>query len=113
MKQHITTKQLMEVHQDIMMEAINSDKFNELLEQVSQSNVGMRNLYLQALAKEVTIGKMIEILHDSGECIDMFNGNENGRFDGYCVWIGTLGETRKEELCDALWEAVKYVLEIE
>ena len=65
----------------------------------------------EEIAKEFTIGKMIEIINDSGECLDMFNGNENGRLGKWCVWVGTLGEVRDTELCDALWEAVKYILQ--
>jgi len=99
MKQHINPSQALE---------LTSKQFYSMFSEVVE-----RKDYWHYHHIKITIGKMIEILVDSKECIDIFNGNENGLLGEYCVWVGTLGETRKPELCDALWEAVKYVLDKE
>ena len=104
MKQHITVKQL---------EEITYDQAKELLD-ISGLIVDVNELYfgnnedslIEKISQKFTIGKMIEILKSNGygeiEMYEQYIGEPRDEKYKECVMVSS---------CDALWEAVKYVLE--
>jgi len=80
MKQHITIKQ-----------------WNELSEKLKGAFADQKCFEDIISPHECNIGKMIEFLNESDD-IYMLEG------------FAKLGKYREDELCDALWEAVKYKL---
>jgi len=109
MKQHITKEQFevilknttiqewMKIEKKLSLKKVNSTNFEEIQ---------------RLLAEQLTIGKMIEILGED------FCSIERTADDTFCINVFTLTEDspkyfEDESICDALWEAVKYVLEQE
>lgn len=108
MKQCIGWKQMNELSDDQLARLLNMEE----------------DLFIWAkeacINQEFTIGKMIEILQDSslGFNIKKDFDSISERFEGWEVYfyketaVDTVVESciNKDELCDALWEAVKYLL---
>jgi len=114
MKQHITVEQMKEIEDKTLAKYMPLE-FTHSLEAVcyygAESATGI--IGLNKMAEMITIGKMIEILKSKG--VNWFE-----------VGYPEIKETREKKvfikitkdlyfwgdnLCDALWEAVKYVLE--
>lgn len=92
MKQHITPKQAREVTEE---------KFYSIFDEVV-----VRKDWANFHHKKVTIGKMIEFLYSKGHKITVDNCKPSSVKD----WL-TGEEYCQMELCDALWEATKNVLQ--
>lgn len=100
MKQHITPKQLAE---------IDKARIQELLQVTSTIE---RNNYYEFHCSKMTIGKMIEILEFKFPTIYIENQLPAGLRDSirYRVFQQGAGHHYGDNLCDALWNAVKDVL---
>lgn len=122
MKQHITTEQMKEV-------VYNATAMFNLLQSLSitieDAKVAMmlrshgEEMLIAKMAKELTIGKMIEILINSDFCFPNIGLTESKNRSEYIVaGVTCLSGSEKyrgktfegDSLCDALWEAVKKVL---
>jgi len=114
MKQHITVEQLKELEVGVIIETFfkNNPNKNNLIKNY-QNTKEKSDIWYDWVSREITIGKMIEILKSKG--VNWFE-----------VGYPEIKETREKKvfikitkdlyfwgdnLCDALWEAVKYVLE--
>jgi hypothetical protein len=112
MKQNINVEQMKEVKDTVLAEALNDLEFKEGLGTLNillPEDYRERDIWLHNMASRVTIGKMIEIINNKKYyfCIEE-------------VGITIFDEGQDEyvsfnngELADALWEAIKYVLEEE
>lgn len=75
------------------------------------------NKLVRFLHHDITIGKMIEILNDNNEydkfhfykCLLVDIDGDKETVSGWCVEYKK-NEFREEELCDALWKAVKEMI---
>jgi hypothetical protein len=98
MKQHITVEQAKE---------ISAEQFYSLFDEIVE-----RKNWTEYHHKKITIGKMIEILGD--EIAEMSpTWNDDNKIIRWAVDVCNAnygGWFSSEELCDALWEAVKKVL---
>ena len=97
MKQHITSKQLKEIN-DLQLKRI----CNILIWSNLQTDIE----WMYA-SEELTISKMIDILSNYKQ-IEITQGR--------VWWVTFIDNSLKvsgNELCDALWEGVKYILNIE
>jgi nitroimidazol reductase NimA-like FMN-containing flavoprotein (pyridoxamine 5'-phosphate oxidase superfamily) len=116
MKQHISVEQFKSTDERIIekiVKDIYEDTENETL-YFSERHITFldseNKSYFRVLIKNITelidIGKMIEILkkHYKDEWTNVIF---------YATMHGDVYERENNELCDALWEAVKYVLEVE
>lgn len=96
-----------------MKQNITKDQLNELSEKGKEKIRGWQmepykgTWYEGELSPLLSIGQMIEFLGDFCIDVDLSNGKLNG--------TGYITEAREDgmELCDALWEACKEVLEDE
>jgi len=98
MKQHITIKQLYE---------LNDKAGKRLLKWCSKNASGLFGGYVTTklgMFPILSIGQMIEFLGDNLKCVEEFSTNPT-----VVLYGGRIFE--KKELCDALWEAVKKILE--
>ncbi|MFW5890759.1 MAG: hypothetical protein ACOCUI_00915 [bacterium] len=99
MKQYITVEKLSKLsHKEL-------EKATEIFG--SNDDWECDYLFLCRLAKKITIGKMIEILQNDKRQLRM-----NQSLEGY--WRVELDYINghsfyQKELCDALWEAIKYM----
>lgn len=126
MKQHITTEQLWELSKWSVLEQEKTwdeiVEFNTLMgyewNLTPEENEHYTfNKCCEDSARWTTIGKMIELIEqhidtmepdDGGWTIGIIiNSKFNAKHGGYDVSIKNI---KAIELCDALWEAVKYVL---
>ena len=116
MKQHITVKQAKELSVELIMKQLNNDKLNLC--------ISFEESFWNAVAESTNIGRMIEILEDLSSSKDeqyiYFETSLRRNIDYVLhkvVYISHFDNgghpTNKEfvniELCDALWEALKYV----
>jgi hypothetical protein len=120
MKQHITVEQLFEL-QDYTLAEVMDEEFQNAVRDINcnpyMSDTEKDNL-IEVLAEQVTIGKMIEILSSKYDVVDYSDNREFGMgytvscitFDSYDWCDDEHREYIANELCDALWEAVKEVL---
>jgi hypothetical protein len=110
MKQRVTADQIGE---------LTTEQFKRLSLPVSEAHISefdrLKDIGIAAdwVSKQITIGKMIEILQDKIAYFGMHN--MFARIDSkQCHWWGVQKpknfDIRAEELCDALWEAVKKIL---
>lgn len=102
MKQHITVEQFNEASDDIQYKLYKILRFR----------------HEKDLASNTNIGKMIEILRDKGFdyteiCEQEKIYNEPIQYIGIRRAEIEMLEFFSETICDALWEAVKYILEVE
>ena len=108
MRQHITVEQMKGVKDKVLAKYMDL-RFTHLLEAVCyySDDIIKVNRYLKEMSKMVTIGKMIEIIYKYDDVEIQSSGKQ--------WYIGVAGhiETQAIELVDALWEAVKIVLEEE
>lgn len=101
MKQHILPKQV---------EEIKKEQFYSLF-----NNLVYRNDYAKYHHKKVTIGKMLEVLTEKNIVLDIkltsmdTQDNNNGFVIINNVFYSK--EYKAKELCDALWEAIKDILQ--
>jgi len=123
MKQSITRGQLEELKEDQIAKHFGVDKL-EIYRKTYVDEVAnyVRNEHLRARAREITIGNMIAILGNKLFFIQCTEHNSLGMAEhfinnGICYSVeimisddDTIGFMRNE-LCDALWEAVKQVLQ--
>lgn len=110
MKQHITVEQLQELtnKQQISLATLAGEYGN-------CCNTGGETMNLGKLRGKFTIGKMIEILdkHHS----ELYNRLEiyKNELDEWCIGLNTGEELiwleYNDDLCDALWEAVKKIID--
>ncbi len=133
MKQHITVEQLNEYNKDCwtgqqIKKVFETKSLDEYLHQ-RESEWLMSNRMVnwdrwdqiagdweEKTSKVITIGKLIEVLHNSNnKCYISIDYILRSEWAGESDWhVNTYDKIFiKEELCDALWEAVKYVLEEE
>lgn len=94
MKQHILPKQALEIPEDYFYKIFNGD-------------IVKRNDWYKYHHKKVTIGVMIEFLHNKKIALEI-----NSMYTFYRVGSDQpdLPAVSRTELCDALWEIVKYEL---
>ena len=106
MRQHITVEQMKGVKDKVLAKYMDL-RFTHLLEAVCyySDDIIKVNRHLKEMSKMVTIGKMIEIIYKYDDVEIQSSGKQ--------WYIGVAGhiETQAEELVDALWEAVKIILE--
>jgi len=114
MKQHITVEQLAELELDLRETDKIIDKFN--LPRVSLDYMDLPAI-ARWVSKQITIGKMIEILSSEYNAVNIDDNREFGK--GYNIHCALFKNDWKEdihkeyrdfELCDALWKAIKEVL---
>lgn len=111
MKQHVSWSQLKALPKDKakILNKLIQEKYRVCLDFVN-SDIGQRyyetNLY--QLSKQITIGRMIEILRKKS-LDDVMIYNNTITYCGAGGGYTPEGQTH-EELCDNLWEAVKEVL---
>lgn len=108
MKQHITTDQFLELESILNPDLEEPNKFWRY--KLEDYGIDVDNCGDEFIAEEFTIGKMIQILsrkhyfacgkYMNNSCEDLYGViiTEEKIFDEH------------EELCDALWEAIKYFL---
>jgi len=108
MRQNITLEQLKEIKSEMLV---------PLIKQGVLSKKGHHLIMLPYMAKQLTIGKMIEILDSITDDIEIMSDYQRDeKQDKYkCFWVEFENEGIKrffieKELCDALWQAVKEVL---
>ncbi len=103
MKQHITEKELEKFCEE------NENEATKLIKIISKDidfiPLGTENLIF---AEKVNIGKMIEILEQDNKLLDITN-TYHPKHAGWGIIINGK-EIKSQELCDALWEAVKTIL---
>jgi hypothetical protein len=120
MKQHITVNQMKEVKYKELAKYM-SLHFTHLLEAVCYYGADrpLGRDKLSEMSRMITIGKMIEIIDKKTEhhfIIDacLLKGNNYKNLgEGYGVSLRGKYHNKNfnyKELCDALWEAVKYLL---
>ena len=98
MKQNITVEQLKQCSDFIIKKMglmLGYEKINS-------------NAIWQAMAQDITIGKMIEILEEREEYPQIHLSQD---IDWAVEIESNIVAFVSKELCDALWEAVKFVLE--
>ena len=109
MRQHITVEQMKGVKDKVLAKYMDL-RFTHLLEAVCyySDDIIKVNRYLKEMSKMVTIGKMIEIIYKYDCDVEIQSAGKQW-------YVGVAGhiETQAIELVDALWEAVKIVLEEE
>ena len=107
MRQHITVEQMKGVKDKVLAKYMDL-RFTHLLEAVCyySDDIIKVNRYLKEMSKMVTIGKMIEIIYKYDCDLEIVSAGKQW-------YIGVAGHinTESEELVDALWEAVKIILE--
>ena len=105
MKQNITTKQVNEVHP---MDTLNLAVILDIACRDYKNDEELDNL----IADRMTIGKMIEILEISLPTLHIDKRLKIGMMESnrYDVFQQGAGTYYADNLCDALWEAVKEVL---
>jgi len=96
MKQHITMQQFIKLD--------NMSKFSK------KTGISEDTILYEHVAKIITIGKMIEIL-SSEYIVDVLVDTSpdvvlRSKLDGEALYV-----TTEDELCDALWEAIKFMFE--
>jgi len=90
MKQHITEEQILEISN-------NDIAFCKLKEWVGQKSIPL-----------LSIGDMISLIEQRGN----INSIENRAGDWYIKDTESTYYTRNTDLCDALWESVKFLLKM-
>jgi hypothetical protein len=120
MKKHITVNQMKEISDKELAKYMDLH-FTHLLEAVCYYGADrpLGRDKLSEMSRMITIGKMIEIIKDNGyDFIEMYAQNIEEESDVkhkeyIAISSGELypAEFFEETICDALWEAVKYVLE--
>lgn len=103
MKQYISKSQLKELTQKQMDKLLMYMNDKDYMPHGSQMMLHNNGWYL---AEFLNIGEMIEFLDENDEIGQIYKDSE-GWSIADCVEIG-----KSKELCDALWEAVKEVLEV-
>ena len=105
MKQHITVEQLHEAHP---MDTLNLAVMLEISCRDYQNDEGLDKM----IADRMTIGKMIEILESALPTLRIDKRLKTGMMGSnrYDVFQQGAGTYYADNLCDALWEAVKEVL---
>ena len=99
MKQHITYEQIQEIDAKIVFDLFGFHRdANTECDSIIKEN---------RIHPSVTIGKMIEILNNEGNLIIIKIENE---WTASLVTYLNSFDYDSDELCDALWEAVKEVL---
>jgi hypothetical protein len=93
MKQHITKEQWLELGEENREDLVENEIFNSLLPSIGEMIEFLGELDIQNPI-EVMTGTIVSI--DGWRVVKYFDDGSNG-------W-------EKEELCDALWEAVKHKL---
>lgn len=107
MKQYITIEQIRELNVEQigkLSHFINSKI--AITDDIKSKDSILNKGIIATISCQCNIGKMIEILGDR------FDGLERC-WEGYWVHLYDSGEKERfegKELCDALWEAIKYVL---
>lgn len=118
MKQHITKEQLNELNDEQILELINFvyNQNHRTIEGRGSAGLEIegRHYYTGDIAQfRCTIGKMIEFFqHKNIRCVGIsFQTNPSN----ISVWekTGPPKRFREQELCDALWKAVKHILRYE
>lgn len=118
MKQHITVDQLIQIDSKIMKPYFDEWEIALAFDDVCTHGTKHPSykVLMSKLSYHITIGKMIEILKPCHLSID----NDWDTMDEEIVdwWIVYLNDEvvkkfESKELCDALWEVVKYILEEE
>ena len=110
MKQHITIGQLEELSDKQKEKLIKYMDAKGYLPHGTQMMLNNSGYYL---AQAFSIGQMIEFLDDKrawNKSIEDYPGNPYVGGNDYCVSLNYWSKG-SEELCDALWSAVKEVLE--
>ena len=102
MKQHITLEELREVDSSLIAEKLVKTGFVKV-----EDNEWIKS---DKAAKQLNIGKMIEILRSKSHSIMIETDSDLGVEWWNVVDYDTGKFLQSKELCDALWEAVKYVL---
>ena len=97
MKQHITEEQLGELSEKGM------EKWFDFLWNTVLKKDTFRGTTNSEIIELTTIGQMIEFLDEN----EIWFQKDEKSWD---VWVQYQGAYTKKELCDALWEAVKEVL---
>ncbi len=130
MKQHITELQIKELNEEQLLSLIkimyNANPINFKVEHdiISYNRKGgATNRYyvhgLNLLSRKLTIGKMIEILDNETDDLEIIRDHQRDLEQNIykCYWIDVIKEEggckrsfEEKELCDALWEAVKEIL---
>lgn len=109
MKQHISVEQVWEL-------AKNKDdwdsitRFNTLAKIRFYGFEKNFNDCCKTTAEQTTIGKIIEILRDKELYVSCFMGQGYNRVTISSYDYETTKEFEYDNLCDVLWQAVKYVL---
>lgn len=110
MKQHITDEQLLEIgYNKCVRTVIAKNKQDRFIKEYDLS--GNKSQWEEHISEQFTISRMIEILIDYEPRIDVLSKDEFK----VVLWKDTLissdyTEYIERELCDALWEAVKYTM---
>jgi len=101
MKQYITVKQLGELTENQITKlcTLITDDIGVLLVDTDET-----------IAEMTTIGKMIEILEQHGEYPNIYISNNPGVKTWEVQSVPYTDAFEKEELCDALFEAIKTIL---
>lgn len=119
MKQHITLEQLKEINILNINKVTKSEEIKSIIKNIKYFEKSERENYpykynnvcqylWDRLAGKITIGKMIEILYKYDCDIQIISAGKQ-----WYIEVAAHIRRDSEELADALWEAVKYVLEVE
>ena len=105
MKQHITVEQLNEAHP---MDTLNL----AVILDISRRDYRNDDELDKMVSERITIGKMIEILESALPTLHIDKRLKVGMMgsDRYDIFQQSAGTHCADNLCDALWEAVKEVL---
>ncbi len=107
MKQHITQKQVMELSNEALIELINYSNKKGWDGPVIKFKRGKSEFQLTTLS----IGQMIEYVSERKKDIHIEWLEHDEWGVSSCLDEGWEDWKRESELCDALWEAVKEILE--
>ena len=133
MKQHVTVEQMNEVSAAQYLRLVSNPQANDLLDVITYQEKGTmdRQSNVFHMSTFCTIGKIIEFTknHLKGNCAlrIVYEGVIDADYPGKMMWFVSIVEYevvedyvrehcinfQEDELCDALWQAVKYILEEE
>lgn len=105
MKQHITVEQFYEIEPILNPDLEEPNIFWRY--KLEEYDICVDNCGDEFIAEQFTIGKMFEILKEYEADINIYRSSNQ-----ITLWNATLClfENQKEQLCDTLWEAIKYML---
>lgn len=102
MKQHITLEQFNDI--ELILNPDIEEPYEFWRYKLEEYGIEVDNCSDEFISEQFTIGKMIEISSENFKTV-ITQGN--------LWWVGNVNKTfsfNSEELCDALWECVKYVI---